>query len=388
MSAEGAASRDLRIVATASRGLATAWARGLLAEPPLDAAALVAKAERLENEPIQPGDWEEALRILTNDLRGVAALNPLGRAMAHGQLVGILRQRIRAKRLWRHHPEILDRPIERPIVILGQMRSGTTLTHRLLACDPRFSFTRFHQTLDPLAANSMVGRWRTAMIGSLLHRLNPQLKSVHPTSASAPEEEFGLHGFSLYGAMFEAQWHVPNFARWSEDRDLSPVYGEFHRLLQTLRWRRHDRADAIQLLKAPQFMQDLPALIDEFPDARFVMLARDPAEVVASSASLVWHQRRIQSDAADPRRIGTEWRRKTLMREERARRALAGISRANLITLEFDRLRADWRSEMRRIYEFLGLAPTHSTQARMNRVAGVSDHRGHRYSAAQFGLAE
>ena len=35
------------------------------------------------------------------------------------------------------HPEILDEPIEAPIVVVGMMRSGTTLLQRVLASDPR-----------------------------------------------------------------------------------------------------------------------------------------------------------------------------------------------------------------------------------------------------------
>jgi hypothetical protein len=379
---------DLKWVNAANRGLARAWASGLLAEPTLDAAVLIDKAERLEGGALERDHSQEALRVLTDDLHDVAALNPLGRAMAHGQLVNILRQRIRAGRLWRRRPAILANTIERPVIILGQMRSGTTLTHRLLACDPRFSFTRLHETLDPSAASRLIGAWRAQMVGGVLHRLNPRLKAAHPTSAGAAEEEFGLHAFSLHGAMFEAQWHVPNYARWSEARDLAPVYREFRQLLQTLRWRRRDRVDTIQLLKAPQFMQDLPALLRQFPDARIVLLVRDPAEVMASSASLVWNQQRIQSDAADPRRIGAEWRRKTLLREERARRALEPVCKNRLLTVEFNRLRADWRREIDRVYDYLGLAPTSSTLKRMERVASAPGHREHRYSAADFGLGE
>ena len=383
-----AGSQGLRIVAAANRGLASAWARGLLTEPPLDSASLIAKAERIEKGKLESGDWEEALRVLTTDLREIAALNPLGRSMAHGQLVGILRQRIRAQRLWRERPEILQRPIDRPVVVLGHMRSGTTLTHRLLACDSRFSFTRMHETLLPVAKYRSVERWRASVVGGLLHALNPKLRSAHPTSARAAEEEYGLHAFSLHGAMFEAQWNVPNFARWCEARNLAPVYREFHQLLQTLRWRRRDGSDANQLLKAPQFMQDLPALLEEFPGARIVMLVRDRREVMASSASLVWNQQRIQSDSADPLRIGAEWRRKTLLREERAQLGLDQVPSSRLVTVEFEQLKAEWAGEIRKIYEFLELAPARSTLARMTQVVNASGHRGHHYSAAQFGLCE
>lgn len=376
----------LPVVDLANRALESAWTRDRRNGPPLDPQSLIAKAERCEKSALEPGHWQEALAVLADDLQQLAALNPLGHAMAHGQLVGILRQRIRAARLWHYQPSILASPIRSPVIILGQMRSGTTLTQRLLACDPLFSFTRLHETSWPLVRNQMVARGLALLVQTGLHFANPQLRSVHPTAPTAPEEEFGLHALSLHGAMFEAQWNVPNFARWSEQRDLKPVYREFHQLLQTLRWRRRDRPDAIQLLKAPQFMQDLDAVLDEFPDARILYLAREPFEVMASSASLVWNQQRIQSNKADPHRIGLEWRRKTLLREERRRSALARLPESRVLRIGFSDLSADWAREIERVYDHLDLPLKPSVFARMQKVTRSDVHRGHRYSPGQFGL--
>ncbi len=382
------ANPGLPLVDRANRGLRRAWEQGLLTKPPIDAPALITRAERRERGTLAPGQWATALDSLTADLEHSAALNPLGRAMAHGQLVDILRQRIRAARLWRDHPEIHEIPIERPVVILGQMRSGTTLMHRLLACDPNFCFTRLHETLWPLARSASSAAVKAAVVKTSLGLFNPQLRSAHPTAAQAPEEEFGLLAFSIHGAMFEAQWNVPDFAGWSERRELSSVYREFRSLLQTLRWRRRDRATTIQLLKAPQFMQELEPLLEAFPDARIIMLTRDPNAVMASSASLVWHQRRIQSDEADPLRIGIEWRRKTLLRQKRALSVLSHLPSAQWIGIEFERLMSDWRGEVARIYNHLELATSPELLERMSRIASARSHYGHRYSSAQFGLQE
>ena len=78
-----------------------------------------------------------------------------------------------------------------------------------------------------------------------------------------------------------------------------------------------------------RFLADIDALLTVFPNARLIGVERDPATAAASAASLVWHQRRIQSDAADARRIGAEWLAKT---ERRAAAATAepgwGLKRA------------------------------------------------------------
>ena len=47
--------------------------------------------------------------------------------------------RLRAQEWIRRHPEILQERIAAPTVVVGMMRSGTTLLQRLLAADPRFN---------------------------------------------------------------------------------------------------------------------------------------------------------------------------------------------------------------------------------------------------------
>src|SRR5690606_14159517 len=98
----------------------------------------------------------------------------------------------------------------------------------------------------------------------------------HPTSATAVEEAYGLLSLSFYGAHFEAQWRVPGFTRWWEGEDRGAVYRDFRRFLQTLAWRRGGPARP-WVLKAPQLMEDLDALLAVFPDARLICLQR-PAE--------------------------------------------------------------------------------------------------------------
>ncbi|MDB5717836.1 MAG: sulfotransferase [Sphingomonas bacterium] len=377
-----------RVARVTSAGLTRLWRSGILPEPTLDPAALIERAVRAERkEDFGPDHWRGALEVLTGSLAAEADLNPIGRTLAHGQLVKILRERLRAHALWRAHPEILERPIPAPIIVLGSMRSGTTRIQRLLACDDRLAHTRLFESLTPVPARLRRGKAAAGL--AFLRALNPPFAAIHPTAASAPDEEFGLFGFSVNGAQLETQWRVPGFARWWEGQDPAPVYREFRRLLQTIGWSRGEAPGRPWILKSPQYMEELDAMIAAFPDARLICLHRDPAAVVASSASLVWHQLRVQSDSVSAAWVGGEWLGKTARRVERAAAARRRHPDVPQIDVQFADVDRDWLAEMRRIYAFLGMALTPAVEARMRHyLGGARAHLGHRYTLDAFGLSD
>lgn len=332
--------------------------------------------------------WQLALDQLLDSLREEAELNEIGLTFAYVQLRGLLKQRKRAARLWRRHPEILEVPIARPIIVLGHMRSGTTRLQRLLGCDARLAHTRFFEVMEPLPGRSDIRIGKSWAQLKLLNALNPDVQAVHPTSPRAVEEAFGLLSFSFYGAQIEAQWRVPSFARFWEAQDKTWVYREFRQLLQTLAWQRGETAKP-WVLKAPQFMEDLEPLLERFPDARLICLHREPSDVVASSASLVWNQMKLQSDAADRHWIGAEWLHKTARREHICASVRAERPDVPQIDTDFAAMNRDWRGEMRQIYAFLDLEFTLEVERRMERylvAAEKSGFRRHSYRAEDFGL--
>lgn len=368
-------------------GLRMAWDRRWLTRP--DLGTLRAKARKLERAKLE-GDapWRLALERLVDSLETEAQLNEIGLTFAYVQLSDLLRQRARAERLWQRHPEILELPIERPIVVLGQMRSGTTRLQRLLGCDERLAHTHFHEVMSPAARVPALAVAKSAAQIALLDFLSPATRAVHSTSATAVEEAYGLLSLSFYGAHFEAQWRVPGFTHWWEGEDRGGVYRDFKRFLQTLAWRR-GAATRPWVLKAPQFVEDLDALLEVFPDARLICLQRPAEDVVASSASLVWHQMSLQSDYAERRWIGAEWLRKTALRQAACDRVRAARPEVPQLDTGFADVNDDWRREMRRIYAFLDLPLTAEVERKMARYlrrAEGSGFRNHAYDPSDFGL--
>jgi hypothetical protein len=376
---------DLPILAAINRGLART--------PPvsLDPDEIEAYVLRREKVRQIPGDhWRDAYRLLCSDLAKEAGLTPLGRVMANGQLVGLLRARCRAERLLSRHPEIASLPLVRPIFIMGPMRSGSTRLQRLLACDRRLGWTRLFETLFPVPSgrNDRKRIVAAAAVQATLRMLNPAVQRIHPSGALRPDEEFGFLSFAFHSGQFAVQWDVPGFARAEAERDLLPVARELATLLRINAWARRDFGRPM-ILKCPAYSGMTDALLEVFPDARFICLERNPVEVVASSASLVFEQRRIHSNQVDKKQIGREWLTRTTERQA----GLADFRRRRpdvpAFDLSYEEMGADWSGSMERLYRFLELSLEPQASAAMRRyTAKAKAHKGHRYRLEDYGLDE
>ena len=105
---------------------------------PFDVAGLAAAAQQKEGlQDWGPLPFEEPLEVLA-DSYAAADLNDIGVHILRSGLVHSLRMRLRAQEWISRHPEITEEVIVAPIVVVGMMRSGTTLLQRLLAADNRF----------------------------------------------------------------------------------------------------------------------------------------------------------------------------------------------------------------------------------------------------------
>ena len=71
----------------------------------------------------------EGLRVLLRGYDEEARFNEHGAAMARQMVLGILVSRLQSQRQLREQPEILEMPIERPLVICGLIRTGSTALH-------------------------------------------------------------------------------------------------------------------------------------------------------------------------------------------------------------------------------------------------------------------
>jgi hypothetical protein len=385
------------------RSLRSAWSSGIL--PPADLCphrlrSLAEKETGLADDRDDRAFFERQLAVLTDALHTEAHLSDFGRLIAHGSILKVMKERLWFQALMDRHPEIDAIELAPPVVVIGSMRSGTTRLQRLLACDPGFAALRLYEAQCPVPgprsfAARAAGRPdpRIAQVGralKLLQSINPAIGHIHPTGPMEVDEELGLNEQSLSGAMIEAQRRVPTFARHCEATDQAPAYARLHRLLKLRTW--FERIDPARpyVLKTPQHLQDLPALLATFPQARLLFLDRDPVELVASGASLAWNQMVIQSDQVDAHWVGREWLHKTAYRLEIAARVRPTVPAGQWLDLRFEDMNRDWRPAVARIYAFLGRPLTDDALAAMHayahRAAETHGYQRHRYRLADFGL--
>ncbi len=343
-------------------------------------------------------DWFlKPFDILLESVNGEARLNAAGEIAAQQQFQKVLVDRLWAQMWFARHPEILARPVRRPVVIVGPMRSGTTRLHRLLASDHRFSHMRSFETISPVPRPEFEDPSTrdsrpilAARIMKVARLANPRTLSIHPTGPYEPEEELGLLVASMYGMKHEAQWQVPTYGRWCEETDATPAYRYMADLLRLIGWSQQISSIRRWIMKTPQHMLDLPALLNVFPDARLIFTHRDPKAVVGSAASLAWNQTIIYSDSVHPADIGREWLRKTELEITRMRKARESIPAERMMDVQFADMDRDWRGTMARIYAFLDMEMEPAQPAMEAYVARSRrlKQKPHRYSLEQFGLSE
>jgi hypothetical protein len=366
------------------------WSSGLSPRPPLDpefiwrkgSAGYAAQDERAGRAAEDVADFRLRLEMLCEAARQEANLTALGHAMAYGQLKAAVRTRHALGRLWRRRPELPQTPLAPPIIVVGQMRSGTTRLHRLLAADPRHCGTRLCNSIEPAPRTPDTRALRCAAVLALGRRINPWLDTLHPFGATRADEELGWLAAALNHGAIEAQAPVPSFVAFSETRDPAPVYREFARILRT------DaavmgNAGRPRVLKCPQFAEDLPALLNQFPDARVIASRRDSGEVLASSVSVVAGTMAYMTGAASIETIEREWQRKLALRKARMSEALANFA-GPLAQVQFTGLNRDWRGEMKQVYAALGLDLNDPALAAMGAEQAKAERSAHHLHAGTY----
>jgi hypothetical protein len=346
-----------------------------------DLASVLADAQRKEAlTDWGPGQFERPLSVLLADY-AEADLNPVGVHILRSGIVHSLRMRLRAQEWIRRHPDILGERIIAPVVVVGMMRSGTTLLQRLLAADPRFNCAYGWEVVEvaPRLDHRFTGVDPRIAISEAREgksrELAPDLFAIHPMYAREAEEEIVFLADAFLSHVPESGAHLPTYRSWLDEQDFSPTYDYLHRMLQFLQWQKRQRGQVPQrwVLKSPAHLGYLDLLRARFADVHIVHMHRDPRATVASGASLNATLHAMHADTVDPDRVGAQWLQRMGWTNDRAMEIRDGWAletggdAARVTDIAFDDAVADPIGQVARVYDAVGLPLTVEAEGAMLR---------------------
>jgi len=232
-------------------------------------------------------------------------LRQLSRSTLRQRVVRLLRNRLSLTDLIKRYPEIESIPIERPIIVVGMPRSGTTHLVNLIAADPRRRALPYWESQDPIPAPGegpdtfgVDPRYtRCKQEHDALMVSGPVVAAMHDRFPEAIEEEVEILDLDL--ASYVLEWHarVPDWRDYYLTLDQYRHYGYLRKVLQALTFLRGPRT---WVLKSPQHCEQLGPLMATFPDATVAFTHRDPVAVIQSAITMMAYSDRLRRTSIDP----------------------------------------------------------------------------------------
>ncbi len=174
-----------------------------------------------------------------------------------------------------------------PLFILGHWRSGTTLLHKLISMDSQFAYPNVYEVYNP---------WTflitEPMLKKRLEQLSPEKRPMDNVMVSyndPAEDEFALSllslkspligwAFPVHEAYFDRYLTMHNISE-SERQEWKKWFVYFLKKL-TLLYKKP------LVLKSPHHTARVKTLLEVFPNARFIHIARDPYRIFQSTVNL------------------------------------------------------------------------------------------------------
>ncbi len=338
-------------------------------------------------------DYREGLERLVESMNSEGDLTEMGEVMQHARLVALLAARLQVEDTYRLHPDIDDQEVAGPVFVIGLPRTGTTALSQLVAADPQFRSLRMWESGAPVPPPETATEHTDPRIAiaegnlALMNEAFPLMQTMYHSEATTATECQDLMGMSFRTAHFDGFARVPSYMDWVIDTDMRETYRYHRRVLRLLQWH---CPPTLWHLKTPVHMFALDALVEAYPNARFLWSHRDPAEVLGSVCSLIHYTRSWSSDRDDSIELGAEeldrwW---TAVRRAMDFRRRAGDGR--FADISFARLQSDPVAALAEGLALIGLNFNEESQASVEGWAAShrpGSHGSHSYDLSDFGLS-
>ena len=337
----------------------------------------------------------EGLNKLIDSINNEASLNEIGIQAQPIRIQGLLSNRLRFEEDLKKFPEILDQEIIAPIVIVGLPRTGSTMTHRLLASDPNHTAMLWWEGRYPallpgekrgdIEARMKLGKAEVDAVVAA----SPEALDIHPWDYKGADEEILLLEHNFLSTVPESFMALPSYSEWIEEQDHTLAYEDLKKFIQYLQWQNPGREKKRWVLKSPHHLGFIDKMISVFPDAKIIQTHRDPIKTVPSFCSMCANLFEPLTTNFDKVFIGKHWSNKLT----RALNHCMNISEQhpdNFLDLEFLNMIKDPIDEMKKIYEFIGESFGEKTEVAMEAWREENKHEmgAHKYSLEEYDLTE
>ncbi len=332
----------------------------------------------------------EPLQILLSDWNKQSASEDAETRFAEA-IVTALATRLHVHDYLTRRPELLTRPIERPVFVFGIPRTGTTLLNNLLAADParRSPLSwEIDEPVPPATAATLYSdprALRRLEAERALLTANPEIGRYYRFSAIYPNECLFFMGHDFRNVHWESRGRLPAYRDYLfNDVDMLPAYQYHQRFLQLL------QADApgVWNLKMPSHSLYLRTLLKVYPDARLIWTHRDPLTATSSFCSLIKTGHRSFMGVIDREWIGQNMPFQAVQHAERIMNFRDDVGESRVIDVHYADLMREPIATMRKLYTALGDPFTPEAEARM-RVWLADNPQGkfgrHEYKLAEYG---
>ena len=361
----------------------------------LDAVQLLGEAKKITGlnflgNPL----FEEGFNKLVDSINNEADLNEIGIQAQHHRLIGVLSNMLRIEDAVINHPEILNEQIVAPIVIVGLPRTGSTMTHRLLAADPRHTAMLWWEGRYPaMLPNEERGNPSERMdLGKAevdaVVAASPEALTIHPWDYKGADEEILLLEHTFFSTVPESFMRLPSYSSWVEDQDHIHAYNQLKIMLQYLQWQNPGREKKRWVLKSPHHLGFIDKLLIVFPDSKVIQTHRDPQKTVPSFCSMCANLFEPLTNSYDKNNIGSHWANK-LSKVLNHCMKVSNANPDNFLNLDFLKMIEDPIAEMSIVYQFIDQDFTDQAENAMTAWKEENQHEmgSHQYSLEEFGLA-
>jgi Sulfotransferase family len=334
-------------------------------------------------------DFLPRLRAMIDAVESDTGLGPLGRLAILQRTERLLTSRLLVEDMLRRHPEIAKIELAAPIIVIGLPRSGTTHLVNLIASDTRLRSLPYWESLEPVPLPGdgptrdgvdprFVRCWRDY---DAQMRMVPLLSAMHHQEPTAIEEEIELEDLDFASYTLEWLARVPRWRDFYLGLDQGVHYAYMKKVLQVVTFL---RGPTRWVLKSPQHLEQIPALLATFPDATFAITHRDPVAVIQSAATMLAYGDRMRRAEIESEALAAYWidRVDRLLRACVRDRDLLPADRT--VDVLFHEFMHDDVGTVERIYDRAHLPLTEEARRRLD--AFMAEHPRGKHGALTYDL--